>query len=28
MSTAPIILLLVLFQNYVEEGLSFTGIKA
>jgi multiple sugar transport system permease protein len=28
MSTAPIILLLVIFQNYVEEGLSFTGIKA
>ena len=28
MSTAPIILVLVLFQNYVEEGLSFTGIKA
>jgi len=28
MSMAPIILLLVLFQNYVEEGLSFTGIKA
>jgi multiple sugar transport system permease protein len=28
MSTAPIILLLVIFQNYVEEGLSFTGLKA
>jgi multiple sugar transport system permease protein len=27
MSTAPIILLLVIFQNYVEEGLSFTGLK-
>ena len=28
MSTAPIILLLIIFQNYVEEGLSFTGLKA
>jgi multiple sugar transport system permease protein len=28
MSTVPIILLLVVFQNYVEEGLSFTGLKA
>jgi multiple sugar transport system permease protein len=28
MSIAPIILLLILFQQYVEEGLSFTGIKA
>ena len=28
MSIAPIILLLILFQRYVEEGLSFTGIKA
>ena len=27
MSTAPIIILLVIFQNYVEEGLSFTGLK-
>lgn len=28
MSIAPIILLLILFQRYVEEGLSFTGIKS
>ena len=28
MSTVPIIILLVIFQNYVEEGLSFTGLKA
>jgi len=28
MSTVPIILLLIVFQNYVEEGLSFTGLKA
>jgi len=27
MSMAPIILLLILFQRYVEEGLSFTGLK-
>jgi len=27
MSMAPIILLLILFQRYVEEGLSFTGMK-
>lgn len=27
MSTAPIMLLLIIFQRYVEEGLSFTGLK-